>query len=56
MIILSKRRLLIILEIILVVIFTFTFKIAKNEDVIQTVSTPTSNKTIVLDAGHRKAR
>lgn len=50
MIILSKKRIYIMLSMVMVAIFAFSFKIADNEQTVQTMSLPVSNKVIVLDA------
>ena len=58
MIILSKKRIGIILTCVLIGIFTFSFQVANNEkysvdsenNTIPTSSTPVSGKTVVLDA------
>lgn len=60
MIVISKKRIKIVIMCLLISIFAFSFKIAdtpnnKNEvgnNTMQTTSTPISGKTIVLDAGH----
>lgn len=55
MLILSKKRICLILLFIGISIFTFLFgKMAEQEKTIQTVSLPVSGKTIVIDAGHGK--
>lgn len=66
MIVVSKKRIQIILSCILMGVFAFSFQIANNNEVteknsnfnqsniIQTTSTPVSGKTVVLDAGHGK--
>jgi len=56
MIILNKKRLGIIAGILFIAVFAFTFKTAKYNNTVQTVSLPVSNKVIVLDARTRKAR
>ena len=56
MVILSKKRVGIIMSVIFVSLFAFSFKVAKNNDTIETVSLPVSNKVIVLDARTRKTR
>lgn len=55
MIILSKKRITIILTCVLVGIFTFLLQVSPKEEggVIPTVTLPVSGKTIVIDAGHR---
>lgn len=54
MILLSRKRLFIILSCITLSITTFLFFTAnKNLTTIETVALPVSNKVIVLDAGHR---
>lgn len=40
----------------LIAVFAFTFQVANKPQTVQTVTLPVSNKVIVLDAGHRKAR
>ena len=50
MVILSKKRLGIILSAIFVSLFAFSFKVAKHSNTVETVSLPVSNKVIVLDA------
>ena len=50
MIILSKKRILVIMSFILASVFTFVLQTGKMENTIQTVSLPISNKVIVLDA------
>ena len=56
MIVLSKKRLTLILGIVMVALFVFTFQIADTNRSIETVALPVSNKVIVIDAGHRKTR
>lgn len=54
MIILSKKRITLILTCVLVGIFTFMLQATKNEviETVPTVTLPVSGKTIVVDAGH----
>jgi len=54
MIILSKKRITLILSCILVGIFTFMLQASKVEikETVPTVTLPVSGKTIVIDAGH----
>ena len=61
MLVISKKRLKIILGGILLALFTFSFQIANKEteekdNILQVTATPVSGKTVVLDAGHRKTR
>lgn len=56
MIIINKKRLIAISSLLLIAIFAFTFQKAQLNKTVQTVTLPVSNKVIVLDAGHRKAR
>ena len=61
MIIIKKKRIKIFLFSLLISLFAFSFNIASNtennkENVIETTSVPASGKTVVIDAGHRKAR
>lgn len=57
MIILRKKRIIMIICLFFVSLYGFSFKIA-NEDLtinkksIETVSTPVTNKVIIVDAGH----
>lgn len=52
MIIINKKRILLMLTIIFVGVFTF--QIAEKQKTVETVTLPVSNKVIVLDAGHGK--
>ena len=57
MFIFGKKRLITMMCIIFVSLYAFSFKIA-NEDImlnkktVETVSTPVTNKIIIVDAGH----
>ncbi|MEE0790696.1 MAG: hypothetical protein U0M05_05310 [Clostridia bacterium] len=50
MIILSKKRIYIMLSMVMVAVLAFSFKVADSEKTVQTMSLPVSNKVIVLDA------
>lgn len=59
MLILSKKRITIILCMLCVSLYAFSFKIANNMDniaqtekTVETVATPVSNKVVIVDAGH----
>lgn len=60
MLVISKKRIKIIVTGMMIAIFTFTFQIAMkqkdtvelNNTSVQTTATPVSGKTVVLDAGH----
>jgi len=54
MIILSKKRITLILSCILVGIFTFMLQTENTttEEIVPTVTLPVSGKTIIVDAGH----
>ena len=54
MIILSKKRIAIVLGCVLVGIFTFMLQNSQigNLETIETVNLPISGKTIIVDAGH----
>lgn len=54
MIVLSKKRITLILTCILVGIFTFILQSVdlQNKETIPTVTLPVSGKTIIVDAGH----
>ena len=56
MIILNKKRILLITSLIAISIFAFTIQTTQINETIETVALPVSNKTIVIDAGHRKTR
>ena len=57
MMIISKKRIQIIILCIIISIFTFSLskskkEITNNNNIIQTTATPVSGKTIIIDAGH----
>ena len=53
MLILSRKRILLMLCMICLSLYAFSFKIAiKENETVQTVATPSSNKVIIVDAGH----
>lgn len=58
MLVISGKRIKIILGCVFIAIFAFTFQIAsekenaKVQNVIPTTATPVSGKTIIIDAGH----
>lgn len=59
MLILSKRRIAMMLCLVFVSLYAFSFKIANNrmninnsQKTTPTVALPVSNKTVVVDAGH----
>lgn len=55
MIVFSRKRIMLILSIIFISTFCFTLnETNRQEETIQTVALPISNKVIVIDAGHRK--
>ena len=56
MIILNKNRILLILGALVISMLAFTIQVAQKEEIQPTVALPISNKTIVIDAGHRKTR
>ena len=57
MLILNKKRLMTVMSMIFLSLCAFSFKIA-NEDImlnkktVETVSTPVTNKVVIVDAGH----
>ena len=57
MLILKRKRIIVMMCMFFVSLYAFSFKIA-NEDItlnkksIETVSTPVSNKVVIVDAGH----
>ena len=62
MIVLSRKRIGIILTSIFIAVFAFSFNTAdisdqnvetkENREIVQTATTPVSGKVVVLDAGH----
>lgn len=59
MLVLSRKRIITMLCMIFVALYVFSFKIANNEEtelstekIVETVSTPVTNKVIIVDAGH----
>jgi len=56
MVILDKKRIATLTSLIVVSTFVFVFQTAQNEKTVETVALPVTNKVIVLDAGHRRAR
>lgn len=62
MIIITKKRIQIIVSCVMIAVFAFTFQIAKSqkreepEQTMQTASTPVSGKTIVIDARSWRSR
>lgn len=59
MIVISKKRIQIILSCLIMGLFAFSFQIAENKtketNSLETTATPVSGKTIVIDAGHRSS-
>lgn len=58
MFVMNRKRLSIMILVIFIGIFTFSYRttekeIERDEPV---TATPVSNKTVILDAGHRKTR
>lgn len=61
MLIINHKRIRIILGLLLISLFTFSYGFLKEnnnevEKILETTATPVSGKTIILDAGHRNAR
>lgn len=52
MIVLSKKRIMISLAIVMIAVFSFVFQTASTNKTVQTVALPVSQKVIVVDAGH----
>ena len=62
MLILSKKRITVMLCIIFISLYAFTYRVINNnftqiqnvqlEKTVETVSTPVSNKVVIVDAGH----
>lgn len=53
MILLRKKRILFIITMVFISIFTYFLGINYKDNTVQTVSLPVTNKVVVLDAGHR---
>lgn len=56
MILLPKKRILFIILVVFVSVFTYFFSTENLNKTIQTVSLPVTNKVVVLDAGHRSEK
>ena len=56
MIILNKKRILFILSVVTISIFTFIIQTVQINETVETVALPVSNKTIVIDARTWKTR
>ncbi len=56
MVLLQKRRLIFIVSMLILSIFTFYFGRSYKQESIQTVSLPVTNKVVILDAGHGRRR
>ena len=52
MLILSKRRITLILCMVLISIYSFSFKVGSEIETIKTVAIPVSSKVVIVDAGH----
>lgn len=59
MIVINKKRIQIILSCLIIGMFAFSLQVAENnnntvelQNIVETTSTPVSEKTVVLDAGH----
>lgn len=51
MIILNRKRMMLILTLVCIPLLAFSFQIAE-ENTVETVALPVTNKVIVIDAGH----
>lgn len=56
MILLEKRRLLFVVSMVFISLFTYLFTLSYTKDTIETVSLPATGKVVVLDAGHGRRR
>lgn len=59
MLVLSKKRITLMLCLIFISLYAFSFRISNNavsfgnsEKSVQTVATPVTNKVVIVDAGH----
>lgn len=56
MILLRKKRIIFILTIVFISIFTYFLSSTYINNTVETVSLPVTNKVIILDAGHGRRR
>lgn len=56
MILLEKRRLIFVVSMVFISLFTYLFTVSYTKDTIQTAGLPVTNKVVVLDAGHGRRR
>ena len=56
MILLPKKRILFIILVVFVSVFTYFLGTENSNKTLQTVSLPVTNKVVVLDAGHGRRR
>lgn len=56
MIILQRKRIILIIGAVFISIFSYLLGSSHMYDVVETVSMPTTGKTVVLDAGHGRRR
>ena len=57
MILMNKKRIFILLSLIIIVTIVSSMKISINQhNTIPTVALPVSNKTVIIDAGHRSEK
>lgn len=56
MVILSKKRMMLVLSFVFISMFTYFLGTNVNNKTIQTVGLPASGKVVVLDAGHGRRR
>lgn len=54
MIVLSKKRIMIVIGTVMIAMFAFIFQTASVNKTVQTVALPVSDKVVVIDAGHGK--
>lgn len=52
MILLEKKRIMLVLSMVFVSVFTYFLGTSLEIDTVETVSLPVANKVVVLDAGH----
>ena len=56
MIIIQRKRIMLIIGAVFISIFSYLLGSSHMYEVVETVSTPVSGKTVVLDAGHGRRR
>ena len=56
MILIERKRLLFVVSMVFVSLFTYLFAWSYTKDTVETAGLPVTNKVVVLDAGHGRRR